>query len=291
MPKFNLMRKRISSFLLLTMVFVFFNCASVQEMMRIQKPKLSLDKVRFTGLNFKMLDLVFDVDIDNPNSLSTTLAGFDYDFILNNSSFLKGQEKRSLTILANSISHLEIPLQINFNDIYRAFKSFSGKDSCDYQAKFGLTFNLPILGKTRIPISKAGRLPLLKLPSIKISSLKLRNLGLSGAKLELGVQLNNPNPLRILLNKFQYNLKIMGDTWVSGSSSKNISINRNSQADIKIPIHLDFPKMGNSAYQLVKGDKQLDYHFTGLLNLDTNNDLLKNVNVPVDRIGEIKLSK
>ncbi|MEJ2048821.1 MAG: LEA type 2 family protein [Calditrichota bacterium] len=259
--------------------------------MNIKKPGVSVQDVRITHLTFTSIDLSFILAIDNPNALSISLAGFDYNLILNNNSFLKGEQEKTVSIESRSTSQVEIPLQLKFQEIYNTFSSLSKKDSSEYEAKFGLNFNLPILGNTRIPINKKGTIPLLKLPSVRISSLKLKKMGITTANLELDLQINNSNPVQFLLNQFQYNFQVAGNSWANGITKEKVAINRNSISEIKIPIELNFLQIGQSAYQLISGNNQIDYQFDGDINFDTSNDLLKNVNLPINTSGKIDLTR
>ena len=283
-------RKLIKILIFLGLTFIL-GCASVQKLMNIKKPGVSVQDVRVTHLTFTSIDLSFILAIENPNTLSISLAGFDYNLILDNNSFLKGEQEKTVSIESRSTSQVEIPLQLTFQEIYNTFSSLSKKDSSEYEAKFGLNFNLPILGNTRIPINKKGKIPLLRLPSVRISSLKLKKMGITMANLELDLQINNSNPVQFLLNQFQYNFQVAGNSWANGITNEKIAINRNSNSVIKIPIELNFLQIGQSAYQLINGNNQIDYQFDGSINFDTSSDLLKNVNLPINTSGKIDLTR
>lgn len=290
MAIFTFSQKYIRISLFIGLIFIA-GCASVQNLMNIKKPDVKVQNVRITGLTFSAIDLSFNLAIDNPNALAISLAGFDYDLILNENSFLKGQQDKSISIESRSTSQVEIPLQLSFRDIYNTFNSLSNKDSSAYEAKFGLNFNLPILGITRIPISKKGAIPLLRLPSVKVSSLKLNKIGLTTASLNLALQVDNANPLQFLLNQFQYDFLVAGKSWANGISDKKMTIAKNGKSEINIPIELNFLQMGQTAYQILTGSNQIDYQFDGNLNFDTSMEMLKNVNLPINTSGKIDLTR
>ena len=290
MAIFTFSQKYIRISLFIGLIFIA-GCASVQNLMNIKKPDVKVQNVRITGLTFSAIDLSFNLAIDNPNALAISLAGFDYDLILNENSFLKGQQDKSISIESRSTSQVEIPLQLSFRDIYNTFNSLSNKDSSAYEAKFGLNFNLPILGITRIPISKKGAIPLLRLPSVKVSSLKLNKIGLTTASLNLALQVDNANPLQFLLNQFQYDFLVAGKSWANGISDKKMTIAKNGKSEINIPIELNFLQMGQTAYKILTGSNQIDYQFDGNLNFDTSMEMLKNVNLPINTSGKIDLTR
>ncbi|MFZ5517941.1 MAG: LEA type 2 family protein [Candidatus Zhuqueibacterota bacterium] len=290
------MKKRLSRHTL-NMVFVHgaivfligVGCAALQELANVQKPTLEFQRVRFTGMSFETVNLAFDVSIKNPNPLSASLAGFDYNFQINGASFLSGQQPAQLTIAANAESALEIPLTLAFKDLYQTYQTLKNQDSSAYKIDSGLLFDLPILGRTRIPVSHEGHLPLIKLPDVRMGSLKLKNINFSGAELELKLNVNNPNNFNLLMNKLDYNVAINGATWAKGLTQKAMTIREKSESAITIPVSLSFSSMGRTIYNVIMGNEKLNYHLTGSLDANSSIPLLGQVILPIDRSGQIDM--
>lgn len=141
---------------------VLFSCSTVGKLARIQKPKLEIQKVHFKDVTLAGVDLEFDVKINNPNDLTVTVLGFDYDFRINDVSFLTGEEKTRITVEALKERVVTIPLKLYFTDLGKAFKALKGRDTSKYTLASVLYFELPLLGRVAIPVSKEGELPLLK---------------------------------------------------------------------------------------------------------------------------------
>lgn len=269
----------------------WFGCSTVQKLANIQKPKVSVEKMRFTGISFEDIDLAFDVKIDNPNDLSAKLAGFDYDLQLNNASFLKGEQSSELNIEALGQSTLEVPLTLNFKDVYKTFQSLGSQDSSEYQIDLGLNFDLPVLGQTRIPVSKKGFLPLIKPPALKISSLKVQKMGLSGADLELKLEIDNPNAFSLLASNFNYDFAVNNQSWVKGTSPEQIRIAEKEKSFMAIPISLDFFSMGQAALQLLSGNQAVEYAFRGNVDVNSSLPLLKEIRLPIEKTGQLNITR
>jgi LEA14-like dessication related protein len=290
-------RTNNSNFLKLTLIgpflilLLFLGCAALQQIANIQEPKLDVQNVRFTGMSFEDIDLAFDIKIKNPNPLSATLAALDYDFQINDASFLKGQQEKQISILANGESTVEIPLTLNFKDLYNTFQALKNQDSSAYKLMCGLSFNLPVLGPTRIPVSKSGNLPNLKLPDVSIGSLKLNKISLTGADLDLKLNVKNANTFSFLLNKLNYDFAVNGKTWVKGLSQKQMQVKEKGESTISIPISLNFLEMGTVIYQMINGNQKLNYQLKGNVDLNSSLPLLGQVSLPLDRVGEINISR
>lgn len=276
---------------LILVLMLFFGCAALQQLANIQEPKLDVENVRMTGLSFDAIDLAFDVKIQNPNALAVTLAGFDFDFQVNEASFLKGQQDKQLSLQSRGESKIEIPISLNFKDLYNTFQALKNQDSTGYKLMGGLSFNLPVLGATRIPISKTGKLPNVKLPSVSISTLMLNQITLSGAELELRVIVDNPNTFNFLMNKLNYDFVVNGKTWVKGLSQDPMRVREKGVSGLSIPISLNFLDMGMSLYQMITGSQKFNYELKGMIDLTSSLPLLGQVSLPIDRAGELSVSK
>jgi LEA14-like dessication related protein len=270
---------------------IYVSCSTVKNLANIQEPKVSVDKVRFTGLSFEDVDLAFDVKIDNPNQLSATLAGFDYDLKINDASFLQGQQTSDMTIAATSASNLEVPLTLNFKDLYNTFNSLKNQDSSAYKMDLGLTFNLPILGKTRIPVSKQGYLPMVKLPSLKVSSLKIKKMGLTSADLELNLEIDNPNAFNLIADNLNYNFAVNDQSWVQGTLPKQVQISEKGSSSLSIPLSVNFLNLGQTALQILSGNQEVNYSFQGNVDLDSALPMFNQVKLPIDKSGEVNIIK
>ncbi len=281
---------------LLPILFILFFIAckelkNLQNMMNVQNPDVQFESAKLNGLSFEKADLMFDLKVINPNNFNITLSGFDYDLLINQNSFLSGKQNKGLAIKANDFSIVHIPLSIKYIELYDTYKSFKNDDTLKYTLKTGLIFDLPVLGKVRVPVSKSGALPLLKLPSISFKSIKLNNLGLSGADLTVEVGLDNPNAMNILLNKMNYDFNVNGRQWASGAAVQKIKVREKGKSTIKIPVKLDFLQMGAAAYQLLQGNSDLNIEFKGNADMSSSLELLKKFDISFDENKSVKLTK
>jgi LEA14-like dessication related protein len=284
---------RVFICLILSAVFLS-SCSAFHSLLgevKIRKPQVEFAAGRLSRLSFDGADFLFDLKIRNPNSLGLKLAGFDYDFLINGASFIKGKQEKELAIEAQGESIVQLPLSLGFADLYRTFQSLRDQDISTYRLNCGFSFDVPVLGVVNVPVSKEGEFPLLKLPKVNLGALKLDNLTLSGADLKLSIRLSNPNAFSMILDRFHYQLEINRQNWVSGDTGDKIQIEEKGESLIEIPISLDFFQMGRSVYQALTGDESLNYQFGGEFDLTTSVPLLGQVSLPFDRSGRIELVK
>jgi len=290
----NTWNYKIIALIFLGLATIFINsCSTIGGAIhqKIKKPEVEFLDARLDSLSFNSIGLMFDLKVKNPNSVGIKLAGFNYDFLINGNTFVKGQQDKNLEIGARGESPVQFPVSFGFVELYNVFQSLKNQDISSYQINLGFAFNVPVLGVINIPVSKSGDFPLLKIPKISLESLKLRNLSLTGADLRLGVKLNNPNAFSMLLDKMKYNLEVNGLQWISGESMETAQIAEKGEGLIEIPIRLNLVEMGRSVYQLLNSNNDLNFAFGGDIDLNTSLPLLGKVNLPFNHSGKIKVTK
>jgi LEA14-like dessication related protein len=277
--------------LILSVVF-FSACSTLRGLLgqtTIQRPQVDFIGAKLTGLSFDKASFLFDLKIRNPNSLGVNLAGFGYDLSINGSSFLKGRENKELNIEAQGESTFQIPLTLSYSHLYQVFQTLFQQDRATYHLKCDLSFNLPGLGLVQIPASKQGDFPLPKFPTVNVEKIELKRLGLSGADLLLGIQVNNPNAFSMIMEGMQYQLNINGQPWASGETGTRLQVTEKGESLLEIPIFLNFLQIGQSAYQALAEGQPLSYQFHGDVDLTTSLSLLGRTHLPFDRWGQIEV--
>ena len=278
--------------LVLTTIFIS-SCSMLGGIMqeKVKKPEVEFMDARLNSLSFDSIGLLFDLKIKNPNSLGLKMAGFSYDFLINNNSFVKGVQNRELQIGAMGESTIQLPVSFGFIDLYNTFQSLREQDISSYQINCGFSFDVPVLGMVTIPVSKTGDFPLLKLPKLSLESLSLKNLSLTGAELSLGLKMNNPNAFTMMLDRLKYDFEINGLKLASGDARQVAEIQQKGESRVEIPIRLNLVELGRSAYQMLNSRDELNFKFDGNIDLNTSLPLLGKVNLPFDHAGKIRVTK
>lgn len=141
----------------------FQGCKAANEILKysgMQKPTVKVTHVDVQKFSLITADFVFDLEISNPNSVGIDLNGFDYEFYINEKSFVKGNQENSMKIEPKGSSTVHIPLTVDFADIFSIFSDLATKKKASYQLVTGFHFEVPVLGKVRVPATKKGEFEL-----------------------------------------------------------------------------------------------------------------------------------
>ena len=118
--------KPIKIILLSAIIIYLYQCTEVLNLLNqanVQEPDVNISDVKMTSLSFKKVDLLFKIDINNPNNVGINLSGFDYDLKIKENSFLNGKQDNGLAIKANGSEIVQLPLSLYFVDIYNTFSN------------------------------------------------------------------------------------------------------------------------------------------------------------------------
>jgi len=107
----------------------------------------------------------------------------------------------------------------------------------------------------------------------------------------LEVKFENPNSFSMLLDQMNYAFQVNGKNWLSGNANQKVSAGQNGENIIQIPVSLDFLQMGSSLFQLISEGKNLNYNFSGNLDIKNSHPLLNNLSLPFDENGKFDILK
>jgi LEA14-like dessication related protein len=279
--------------LLLTLISLS-GCSGLDQVGQIveqQLPKTSVEGVRITALDFDGVDLAFDVGVANPNPVAISLAGLDYDLQLEGSSFMQGDQPLGLMVVANGKSQVEVPLRLGFQQLFNSYHQLKERNEAGYDLLLGLSFDLPVLGRVRLPVKYSGRLPVPKIPQVEVRSIKLQQLSMSGADLQLELDVDNPNAFSLLLNRLNYNLELNGHQVSDGLMSKAVQVEEGGKTSIKLPLSLNFLQLGAGLYSALSQDRPLSYKLTGELDATSSNALIGAFRLPVTSSGTVGVDR
>ena len=114
---------------------------------------------------------------------------------------------------------------------------------------------------------------------------------LTGADLTLNIKIKNPNAISFILKDMNYKLNVAGTEWINSNMTQSMSIDAKNENTIEIPISLNFLSMGQSVYNLLKGDHTLKYNLIGSAELGSSLSLLNDFEIPFNQTGETKILK
>jgi len=276
------MYKKLLAIFLISLLYL--SCASLSQL--VQKPTVKFNKMELINFSFQDVTANFNLAVTNPNPFGISLAGYDYGFSIENQNFLNGDQTENIQLSGNQTNSIDIPVTIKFKELYNMFKALKNQDEAGYGLKGHVHVNSP-LEVFKIPFSISGKLPAIKLPKVSLAGVKVQSLSFSGVKLDLNIEVDNPNIFGFSLNNFNYNIALAGKNLVNGRNPEGTAVPEKGKSSIRFPINLDFSAVGSLLTSALRTGK-IDYVLTGDAGLKTK---FGDTKLPINRSGDAKLWK
>jgi LEA14-like dessication related protein len=274
------------------MLFLLQGCSSLErvgQVMEGKRPTAQVQSVRLTGLDLQGIDLLFDVNIHNPNDFPIDLADFDYDLQLFGQPFIKGRQSKGISLAAKSGNRVALPLRLGLRQLFNSYRQLKQAERVSYRLDLGLGFKMPVIGSLRLPVTYEDEFPLPRIPDFTIQSLAVERLALNQAEVVLKLGIDNPNDFSLMLQQLDYHLKLNGAVIGKGLIRQSVDISQGGSGVVNIPLTIDLAQAGRGLYSALLGLSDLRYELKGAVQASGHGAVLKRFKIPLDKQGIIQL--
>lgn len=258
------MISKTSSLIVLTVFSILlFSCSTLRDTADIKEPDVRFTNMSIESISFDGVTMLFDFDVTNPNRLDISAEGYNYEFFINDRSFLQGIQEQPISVDRESTSTIRVPVNMNFRELYETFGSVVRQDSISYQLNTEVSFKMPIMGTRTVPVQAGGVLPVPKVPRVRFGDFDLKTISFSGAEAEVTFSIYNPNAFAIALHGASYILNVNGNKWMDTTLDEAIHVLGSEDKQITIPIKLSATQMGSALLEIMGGKRTFNYELTG----------------------------
>lgn len=148
------------SWLFVLLLAICPGCKNIQDALVKARPKASLTGVHFGELTRDALQLMFDVEIDNPYPVGLPLTNLSYSLTSGENEFVAGAAKADKVIPARSKEQVSLPVSVDYGRILRSLKGIRPGSTIPYKAQLALSVNTQALGHIDLPLKKQGEITL-----------------------------------------------------------------------------------------------------------------------------------
>ncbi len=249
-------------------------------------PTVTFENLDVLDVTWDGVEADFVFNVNNPNPVDVNLARFDYGLAFQEVEWLNGDDPDGLTLGASGSSELALPVAFKFQDLYDLVQAVRGQDNIDFGLQGSFGFDTPA-GPIDLPYAEAGDFPAPRRPEISLNGLKVQSLGLSGADLNLKLDVDNSHGSKLGLAALDYQLSLAGIDLGSGYIADLGTVEGDSQTRLAIPIHVDFLGGASALYSVLQGEK-LDVDLQATMDVDTPFGILP---LTVNEFGQVNVER
>lgn len=284
--------KRVAVVALSAAVLSLFGCRSLRSMVEaVRRPEVRVLSAELEELTFTGATVRFDVEVRNPNPIGIELAGLDYELRIEGRPFLSGSVRQAVMVAARGRSVVPIPVALDFERVISTFQELAESGEAAYRLAVSLFFNLPVLGSVRVVRQGSGTVPIPRLPTLRLGALRVESLSVDRARLDLVLEVGNPNDFRVFIESLDYRFQVAGEDWAKGMLQKRVRLPEHGSVQVKVPIEVDLQAIGMSAYRALLGRDLLPYRLEASAVAGSSLKGLKKAVLPVSLSGEIRVER
>ena len=270
-------------------VLIFFSCAGVEE--PLLPPEVPGSEIRITDISFSDISIEQNILIANPNNRELEIAGCDSSLFLSDTALAKEIREKSFILGPYERFVLTVPFHIGYKELYRTGAYSEEQRRADCRIETVLRFIHPKTGIQSLEVKSESVLPLIREPLYDFDSLYVNSLGMMGADIIVRMAVINPNDFDILLENFQGDLKVNKQNWSALKIADPLPLAAGEISETIFRFRLEFLSMGKTVRDLLSGESELLYDFTGESALTTEREFLEEEELPLALDGQIGLYK
>ncbi|MCK6525305.1 LEA type 2 family protein [Myxococcota bacterium] len=107
------------------------------------------------------------------------------------------------------------------------------------------------------------------MPTVTFSELRVNDVDWDGIESDFVFNVNNPNPLTINLDRFNYSLAFEEVEWLSGDSPDGLELAAADASELALPVSLEFETLFEMV-QAVRGEDDIGFGLQGSFGFDTD---------------------
>ena len=244
-------------------------CSTLDEVIEAApKPGARILGAGVRNLSLQSLDLVFDVEVSNPYSVSLPLVDLTYALGSGGTQLLSGNIKPSGSVPANGTSVVQLPARLDFAGLLKTLPAVKPGAVVPYDAQIILVVDAPLLGEMSLPVERSGEIPVPAPPQITLQSFDVGNLSLDEIRAEARLRVKNTNEFRIDLARIRFNLSLAGRNVASARLRAAPKLAPGRAAILKIPLSLSPRALGAGVLDMLSGS-DAGYAISGRLDVVT----------------------
>jgi len=125
----------------------------------LEKPSFAIRGVTLRPLSFTEINLLLDLEVQNPNRFDLKLQSFEYIVYLKNEEIGNGRLEKELMIPASSTTQIQVPVAAKFKDMSGSLRVILTEGDLPYKIE-GKANVRAAFGSREFPFSKDGRINL-----------------------------------------------------------------------------------------------------------------------------------
>jgi LEA14-like dessication related protein len=258
----------------------------------LQMPKLSMPAMKFDKLDFTKAELLFEVNIENPNSFDIPSPKMAYEYLVNKNSFIHSSIDNAAPLAAGAITAVPIRFTVNYAELFQKFATLRSLGEAPSLLSLKSDFSIPAFADESSILSEiGGSLPLLKVPSISFKGVSVKNLSLTNIDIGITWEVENNNNFAMSVKDLSFNFTVNNTQWASGKVPGSPQIAPGRKTEIPLTFSINSLSMVKDITEIISKGTDISYACGGNINFGASLPALGDFGTPFNFTGTTKLRR
>lgn len=238
-------------------------CSTLSGLGKAQQPTATVTHVSFADISLQAMTVNVHVRVNNPNPFTVQGAGLDLHMLINDQRLLSvAQPDNRMSLPARGHTDLILPLTVEYAALYRTASSLRGQNEVPYTLQGQVRIDVPVLGQVSAPFQFSDTLPIPRLPNVRLNSVQLAETSFSRIRLNVVLDVNNPNRFAVALNQLGFQLNANQRALAQADVSR-MNLDADQQQTVTVPISLSLAELGSALFRLLGSGQAIDFALNG----------------------------
>ncbi|HVE83980.1 MAG TPA: LEA type 2 family protein [Myxococcales bacterium] len=240
--------------LVVGVVSLSLSCSLLRQLLSetVGPPAASFGQEAVTSASLDRAALALTWVVTNPNPVSVELTSAQGTLAVEGKPLALGAPAPGLRVPPNGRAEVSFTADVRFQQL-----GLLGQPRARFRAQGSLSFSTP-LGPQTLPLEHEGELAVPRPPEVAVALPRLTGLTLTGASLEVPVQVTNPNPFPLSFS-LQGALEVGGVQPAAASTAAEEQVGASQTRSLALPAQVSFPAVAAAASALRSGSARVTF--------------------------------
>lgn len=196
------------------------------------KPRIEYVEPRVTAIDWRGVNLAFDVGVKNPLPVPLRAAGGRYAVDIAGQQFVRSDAVPPLDVASRGRGEVVLPARFEYARILGLVRDWEDAAEVPYRLSGAIAFELA--GQPmELPFAHDGEIPMLKMPEIEITGIKTGDIGFEGVSVTITAEIENPNAFPLGIGDVGFAVTLGGVTLAEMSTRTPREIKRGGKGSLE----------------------------------------------------------
>jgi len=252
------------------------------------QPRAAVTCMRIARVDLARMTVAFALAVHNPYTVPLRITAVEYTLDVGTARVAQARHAAAFVARPQGAAAITVNVPVAFVDLYDAVGGPRSAARC--ACRFAATVSCAAGARAPVHLfaEYRGTLPVIAAPVIALKSMRVNSINREGANLIVTLNVNNPNPFEIAVNRLTYDLAMNDSPWARGAVPARVQLPPQRSSLVHVPVTLALATFRELPVLLARNEPSR-YRLHGYIDAQTSLPELRTLALPYDHSGIVNL--